>query len=56
MAASTRLQSLEQKHAQLDARLHVLMTRPYWDSLETARIKREKLVLKEVIETLKEEA
>ena len=45
-----RLQSLRERHTALDARIMEEDARPMPDSLELARLKREKLRLKEELE------
>jgi len=45
-----RLQSLKDRHSSLDARILQEDARPQPDSLELARLKREKLRLKEEME------
>ncbi|MFH5924459.1 YdcH family protein [Roseomonas xinghualingensis] len=45
-----RLQSLKDRHSALDARITEETVRPMPDSLELARLKREKLRLKEEME------
>ncbi|MCR0980751.1 YdcH family protein [Roseomonas populi] len=45
-----RLQSLKDRHAALDTRILEEDARPFPDSLELARLKREKLRLKEEME------
>ena len=48
-----RLQSLKDRHSALDARIGLEAARPLPDSLELARLKREKLRLKEEMERLR---
>ncbi len=53
MMNSPRLRSLEDKHAVLEARIGAQDSRPKPDDLELARLKREKLRLREEIERLR---
>ena len=48
-----RLQSLKDRHSALEARIGLEAQRPRPDSLELARLKREKLRLKEEMERLR---
>lgn len=43
-------QSLENKHSGLEAKIHAESVRPHPDELELARLKKEKLRVKEVLE------
>lgn len=56
MATHEHLVSLKDKHASLDAQLGKEMIRPLPDTAVIARIKKEKLRLKEQITRLEEEA
>ncbi len=53
MMTSPRLRSLEDKHAILEREIGAQDARPRPDELEVARLKREKLRLKEEIEKLR---
>jgi hypothetical protein len=53
MMTSPRLRSLEDKHAILEREIGAQDARPRPDELELARLKREKLRLKEEIEKLR---
>nr|WP_084112500.1 YdcH family protein [Belnapia moabensis] len=53
MMTSPRLRSLEDKHAILERAIGAQDARPRPDELELARLKREKLRLKEEIEKLR---
>lgn len=50
MPVSNFVESLRQKHAALEERLHAEMTRPYYDTATVQRLKFEKLRLKEKID------
>lgn len=53
MMTSPRLRSLEDKHAVLERAIGAQDSRPRPDDLELARLKREKLRLREEIERLR---
>ncbi|MDN3566269.1 YdcH family protein [Paeniroseomonas aquatica] len=53
MMTSPRLRSLEDKHAVLERQIGAQDARPKPDDLELARLKREKLRLREEIEKLR---
>ncbi|MBL6455339.1 YdcH family protein [Belnapia sp. T6] len=53
MMSSPRLRSLEDKHAILEREIMAQGTRPRPDEMELARLKREKLKLREEIERLR---
>ena len=53
MQNAPRLRSLEERHASLDERLAAETSRPRPDELELARLKREKLKLKEEMQRLR---
>lgn len=53
MAISARIRELDSKHRQLDAAIQAEMRRPGADSTQIRQMKREKLKLKEEIESLR---
>ncbi|MBX6745023.1 MAG: YdcH family protein [Acetobacteraceae bacterium] len=55
MLQSPRLRSLEERHANLERQITQEDARPRPDELEIARLKREKLRVKEEIERLRRE-
>lgn len=50
MSVENFVESLRQKHAALEERLHAETTRPYYDTATVQRLKFEKLRLKEKID------
>lgn len=52
MSVTDRIHSLQQKHEELDRQLHSESTRPHPDENTLARLKREKLALKDQIANL----
>ena len=50
-----RLLDLERRHRSLDLRIAELYDYPYQDQIQLQRLKKEKLVLKDAIERLKDE-
>ncbi|UFN51319.1 YdcH family protein [Roseomonas sp. OT10] len=53
MQTAPRLRSLEDRHASLEDKLAAEASRPRPDELELARLKREKLKIKEEMERLR---
>lgn len=53
MSLSNHLQELSARHKRIDAELQEEQRRPSADTLQLTRMKREKLKLKEEIQTLK---
>ena len=56
MALDAHIQSLEQKHQQLEDRLAELTASPSTNSLEVKDVKRQKLQIKDQISRLRQEA
>ena len=56
MAISNRIQTLEEKHGELEAQLQALSTSPSASDTEIANVKRQKLQLKDEIERLRQMA
>jgi hypothetical protein len=53
MPIASRLRELDARHTRLDAKIEEVFSHPSADSLEVARLKKEKLRLKEQIEALR---
>jgi hypothetical protein len=53
MALDARIRELGSRHQTLEMQIEDEMSRPYADDLKVKKLKREKLRLKEEIETLK---
>ena len=53
MALDARIRELGSRHQTLEAQIEDEMSRPYADDLKLKKLKREKLRLKEEIETLR---
>ena len=51
-ASAVILESLREQHRQLDEKIRVLSSEPTGDQLELARLKRQKLQLKDLIEQI----
>ena len=49
---ATNLEALRAEHRELDERIRVLMSEPTGDQLEIARLKRQKLLLKDRIQRI----
>jgi hypothetical protein len=49
---ATNLEALRAEHRELDERIRVLMSEPAGDQLEIARLKRQKLLLKDRIQRI----
>jgi hypothetical protein len=49
---ATNLEALRAEHRELDERIRVLMSEPTGDQLEIARLKRQKLLLKDRIQLI----
>lgn len=56
MPVSERLDSLRLRHAALETKLHDELLRPHPDDMELAKLKREKLKLKDEIARLAHDA
>ncbi len=56
MALDAHIQSLEQKHQQLEDRLEELIASPSTGSIEVKDVKRQKLQIKDEIYRLRQEA
>lgn len=55
MTPAMRLLALQAQHRSLDAKISDLQSRPYQNQLLVQRLKKEKLLLKDAIERLKDE-
>ena len=53
MALEAHIHELSEKHRNLDRMIHEELARPSGDDIKIARLKREKLRLKDLIEQLK---
>lgn len=53
MPIAARIRELDARHTRLDAKIDEVIKHPSADSLELARMKKEKLRLKEQIESLR---
>lgn len=50
-----KLQILQQEHADLDAAIRALETQPHHDRLSVARLKKKKLQLKDIMQSIKDQ-
>ena len=53
MALESRLRELDARHRDLDVRIEAALHHPSMDSLELAELKRQKLKIKEQIESIR---
>ncbi|HTP77793.1 MAG TPA: DUF465 domain-containing protein [Rhizomicrobium sp.] len=53
MALQGHIQELSEKHKKLEERIHDEMSRPDWDEVRVAALKKEKLRIKDELERLR---
>ena len=52
MGLQTRIESLKEKHANIEAELEVIVSRPHPDETTLASLKKQKLAIKDELETI----